>query len=124
MSAKVLVIDDDETAREIVRALLTRAGFSVVVVSTPIGATRLIREIGIDAVVCDLNMPAMQGDSLARLFRSSKALRAVRLVLMSGASHEELGALLFQGSVDAVVHKSDLQRELVSKLRALLPAES
>ena len=88
--------------------------------SRPIGATRLIREIGISAVVCDLNMPAMRGDSLARLFKESKALQHVRIILISGAPREELETILLTHSVDAVVHKSDLHRELLPKLRKLL----
>lgn len=118
---KILVIDDDDTAREVVRALVAEAGYPVVCLATPIGATRLIREIGISAVVCDLNMPAMRGDSLARLFKESKALQHVRIVLISGAPRDELEMILSTNAVDAVVHKSDLQRELIAKLRKLLP---
>jgi two-component system OmpR family response regulator len=119
-SKKILVIDDDDTAREVVRALIASAGYPVVPLSTPIGATRLIREIGISAVVCDLNMPAMRGDSLARLFKGSKALQHVRIILISGAPREELETILLTHAVDAVVHKSDLQQELLPKLRKLL----
>ena len=121
MSAKkILVIDDDDTAREVVRAMLAAAGYPVSSLATPIGATRLIREVGISAVVCDLNMPAMRGDSLARLFKESKALQHVRIILISGAPREELETILQTNSVDAVVHKSDLQHELLPKLRKLL----
>lgn len=119
-SKKILVIDDDDTAREVVCAILAEAGFSAVPLATPIGATRLIREIGITAVVCDLNMPAMRGDSLAKLFKESKALQHVRIILISGAPSEELEAILRAKSVDAFVHKSALQRELIPALRRLL----
>lgn len=117
---KILVIDDDETAREVVRAMVASAGYPVVPLATPIGATRLIREIGISAVVCDLNMPAMRGDSLARLFKESKALQHVKVILISGAPREELETILLTHSVDAIVHKSDLHKELIPKLRKLL----
>ena len=120
MSARVLVIDDDETACTVTTALLSRAGFYAVGVSTPIGATQLIRTNRIAMVVCDLHMPAMRGDSLARLFRGSAALRNIRLVLVSGAPPEELAKLVMGGGIDAVVHKSDVHRDLVPILRKLL----
>jgi len=118
---KILVIDDDDTAREVVRALIAAAGYPVVPLATPIGATRLIRELGISAVVCDLNMPAMRGDSLARLFKESKSLQRVRIILISGAPREELETILLAKTVDAIVHKSDMHQELVPALRKLLP---
>ena len=117
---KILVIDDDDFAREIVGAILEEAGYPVVALATPIGATRMIRALGIGAVVCDLNMPAMRGDALARLFRESKSLQHIRLVLISGAPREDLELILAAHTVDAVVHKSDLQHALVSTLRKLL----
>jgi CheY-like chemotaxis protein len=119
-SPNILVIDDDDTAREVTGAILSGAGFTTHPIASPIGATRAVRELSIDAVVCDLNMPAMQGDALARLFRQSKSLRLVPLVLISGAPREELAALIADGTVDAIVHKSDLATVLVQQLRRLL----
>ncbi len=120
---KILVIDDDETARTVIGAMLARAGFRTHSIASPIGATRTIRYHEIDAVVCDLNMPAMRGDAFARLFRQSKSLRAVRLILISGAPREELDALIAEGTVDGVVHKADLDTLLVPQLRKLLPSK-
>jgi len=116
----VLVIDDDDTAREVTGAILSGAGFTTHLISSPIGATRAVRELSIDAVVCDLNMPAMRGDALARLFRQSKSLRLIPLVLISGAPREELDVLVADGTVDAIVHKSDLGTVLVQQIRRLL----
>ena len=116
----ILVIDDDGTAREVTSALLMAAGFTCHAIASPIGATRAMRELRIEAVVCDLNMPAMQGDALAKLFRQSKSLHSIPLILISGAPREELEALIADGTVDAIVHKSDLNSVLVQQLRRLL----
>lgn len=119
-NSKILVIDDDDVARAVVEATLTSAGFESHGIASPIGATRAVREFSIDAVVCDLNMPAMRGDALVRLFRQSKSLRSVPVVLISGAPREELEALVSEGVVDEVVHKSDLGVLLVQQLRRVL----
>jgi len=120
MHDHILVIDDDETARTVIGAILREAGFKTHVIASPIGATRAVREHSIDAVVCDLNMPAMRGDALARLFRQNKAMRSVPLVLVSGAGRDELDQLATAGMVDTVVHKADLGTQLVTQLRKLL----
>lgn len=116
----ILVIDDDDIARDVVGAILRGAGFATHPIASPIGATRAVRELSIDAVVCDLNMPAMRGDALARLFRQSKSLHMIPLVLVSGAPRDELDALVGDGTVDAIVHKSELTSLLVPQLRRLL----
>jgi CheY-like chemotaxis protein len=115
----VLVIDDDETARLVVRDLLQASGFSVHTAATPIGATRLVRDHGVTVVVCDLNMPAMRGDALARLFRGSKALQHVHLVRISGAGQDALDAIARDGVVDAALSKDALAQALVPALNRL-----
>jgi CheY-like chemotaxis protein len=79
----VLVIDDDDVAQGAVASLLEKAGFSVHVLDSPIGATRAIRDQKIDIVVVDLNMPAMRGDAFARMFRKSPLFANIPLVVVS-----------------------------------------
>lgn len=115
----VLVIDDDPVALGMISGVLERAGFLVHTMSSPIGATRAIRDHAVGAVVCDLHMPAMRGDAFARLFRQSPMLRNIPLIVISGAPRQELDDLTTDGMVDGVVHKSDLQLSLVPMIRRL-----
>jgi CheY-like chemotaxis protein len=117
---RVLLIDDDPTAQQVVAALLESGGCVVHTLSSPIGATRAIRDHEIDLVVCDLNMPAMRGDAFARMFRKSNVLQKVKLVVISAAPEDELERLFGEGNVDGVVHKSDLDRRLLPLLKKLL----
>lgn len=119
-SSRVLVIDDDPTARTVIAGMLEEAGFVVHSLGSPIGATRAIRDHEIDVVVCDLNMPAMRGDAFARMFRKSSVLQQLRLVVISAEPRSELERLASEGTVDGVVHKGDLRRELVPLLRRLV----
>ena len=118
---QVLVIDDDPAAAAVVASLLSGAGFNVHTLSSPIGATRTIRQHNIEVVVCDLEMPAMRGDAFARMFRQSKMLKDLRLVVISAAAPAELERLRAEGTVDGVVHKGQLHRELVPLLRTFAP---
>ena len=116
----VLVIDDDDLARMAIVSLLSRAGYHALGMASPIGATRAIRDHDIAAVVCDLNMPAMRGDALVRVLRNSHSLRAVRLLLVSATPREDPSLRTVEGGPDAVIHKGDLEAELVPRLRAVL----
>lgn len=119
MTQRVLFIDDDPVARSVVSSVLEGAGLHVHAIASPIGATRTIRDEKIDVVICDLNMPAMQGDAFARLFRENRLLRHLPLVLLSGAPREQLEELMSRGTIDAVVHKSEIETSLVSTINRL-----
>jgi two-component system chemotaxis sensor kinase CheA len=119
VNERVLVIDDDPTSTAVIASVLEAAGYAVTTLASPIGATRAIRDNGIDVVVCDLNMPAMRGDAFARMFRKSTVLSGLRLVVVSAAPRAELDRLMTEGTVDGVVHKGDLDRSLVPLLRRL-----
>lgn len=118
--ARVLVIDDDEVALMTLERILLKQGFGVHTMVSPIGATRVVRDQGIAVVVCDLNMPAMQGDAFARLFRRTRLFKDVGLILVSAAPEDELERLSDEGVADAVVHKSAVERELVPTVRRLV----
>jgi CheY-like chemotaxis protein len=118
-SCRVLFIDDDPVARMSVELLLSDAGMDVFAIGSPIGATRLIREHAIDVVVCDLNMPCMRGDSFARLFRSNRHYRRLPLVLLSGASEDQLDDVRGDPNLSAVVQKDELETALVPIIRRL-----
>ena len=59
MVSRVLLIDDDDIAREYLASLLRDAGHEVFELPSPIGATRTILSEGIEAVVLDVIMPDM-----------------------------------------------------------------
>ncbi|MBX7191087.1 MAG: response regulator [Sandaracinaceae bacterium] len=117
---RVLVIDDDATALEVIRAVLGGAGLVVFTSASPIGATHTIRAERIDCVVCDLEMPAMRGEAFAKLFRKTRLFDRVKLVLVSAAPESDLLAVEQSGVADAVLHKSQLAARLVPLLRRLM----
>jgi CheY-like chemotaxis protein len=67
---RILVIDDDEIARQAISDLLHNGGYTVYPLASPIGATQVIATQGIVAAVIDLNMPVMSGDRFIALIRT------------------------------------------------------
>lgn len=118
--AQVLVIDDQQVSRNSVIRLLQAAGFSVVGASSAIGATRLALRKGILVAVIDLNMPAMRGSSLIQVIRKSPRLAHVGIVLLSGASDEELVTAAGEASADAAVSKLNMKDTLVPAVQKLM----
>jgi DNA-binding NarL/FixJ family response regulator len=118
--AQVLVIDDHQISRNSVIRMLQAAGMSVVGAPSAIGATRLALRRGIQVAVIDLNMPAMRGSSLIQVIRKSPRLAHVGIVLLSGASDEELVTAAGEASADAAVSKLNMKDTLVPAVQKLL----
>ncbi|WP_437962524.1 response regulator (plasmid) [Sorangium sp. So ce119] len=105
---RVLVIDDDDIAREAMCAVLVKAGYYVFELATPIGATSVIKRDGISVVALDINMPTINGDKLAKLLRENAQLSNLGIILVSGCDVEQLSALGEKVGADGIVSKSKL----------------
>jgi DNA-binding response OmpR family regulator len=111
---KILVIDDDDIARELLCSTLNAAGHETFELQSSIGATRCIYEQRVDAVVIDVMMPTINGDKLARVFRNNAHGEQLGIVLVSSRSRAELESLTALAQADEIVSKADVRRGLVA----------
>ena len=108
----VLIIDDSEIAREVMKSTLLRHGHRVTALPSPIGVTRTVLRESIDVVVVDVNLPTINGDRLAVLFRKQARLDRVGLVLVSSLEPDVLERLGEESAADATVPKSEVSEKL------------
>jgi DNA-binding response OmpR family regulator len=109
---RILIIDDDDIVRELLCSTLKRLGHEVFELATAIGATRVIFENRIDAVVVDVNLPDISGDKLARVLRQNSRGAALGIVLVSSLPLDELRALALVAQADSVLSKSNIRAGL------------
>lgn len=62
--AKILVVDDSRTIREMVSAILVDLGHEILLACDGVEAMTIARETAVDLVLADINMPNMNGISL------------------------------------------------------------
>lgn len=81
MSKKILIVDDSGTVRQQVRLALTQGGFDVVEAGDGIEATeKLGQNADVAAMVCDVNMPRMNGiELLEKLAKDGRSIPTVML---------------------------------------------
>ena len=79
----VYVVEDSAVQLEIARALLEKAGHTVVTNRSSVDALRDIPAKRPDCVLIDIMMPQLDGYELCRRLRSMEQLAATRLVMMS-----------------------------------------
>lgn len=114
---RVLVIDDEESARRAVVQGLRAAGAEVL--EAPEGEAGLAIALGggVDLVVLDLRLPEMDGETvLATLRRSS----AVPVIVVSSKRHEDDRVGVLDLGADDYLVKPFTIRELEARIRAVL----
>ncbi|HUD49558.1 MAG TPA: response regulator [Candidatus Baltobacteraceae bacterium] len=80
----VLVIDDKEEIRCLIKAVLTTFGFTVLEAGSGQVAMAMMHDERPDLVICDINMPGMDGYETLSAVRESSATAQIPFILMTG----------------------------------------
>jgi two-component system chemotaxis response regulator CheY len=84
MSKSILVVDDSGTVRQQVTAALQGAGFTTIeAVDGQDGLTKINGSDQIDMVICDVNMPNMNGLEMVEAFKGQPATNALPVVMLT-----------------------------------------
>jgi two-component system, chemotaxis family, chemotaxis protein CheY len=91
MAKKILVVDDSQTVRQQVEAVLTSAGFEVLSAADGAAGAELIdRTPDLSLVICDVNMPRMNGLEMVALVKSKPQNAALPIVMLTTESQPGL----------------------------------
>lgn len=86
---RVLVVEDNLDAADMMKCLLEMSGHTVTVASTGPIALDLLRSRGADLVMCDIGLPGMSGLEFAAAVRHDSALRDIPMIAVSGYGQPE-----------------------------------
>jgi DNA-binding response OmpR family regulator len=115
---RVLVVDDSELCLELARDALESCGLEVITTDSPLGSSRIVREMRPHVLVVDISMPALDGNMLTNLIRRSHP--ECKIILHSDRSADELATLAVQCGADGAAVKSADCGELVREVRRVL----
>ncbi len=93
MAAKVLVIDDDSTVRDSIFAYLDDCDYDMLSAASAADAWELLSHQTVDAVICDLKMPGMNGIELLERIKSKQPDLPVIVVSGAGVMDDVVRAL-------------------------------
>lgn len=84
MRKKVLIVEDDESVRRLVRVTLAQSGFEVVEARDGAEGLRLLDRHRPDAVVLDLVMPDLGGERMLSRLRAADETKRTPVVIITG----------------------------------------
>ncbi len=118
--AKILVIDDEPDALELVGFNLKQAGFEVVTADNGAEALKKARETAPDLVLLDLMLPEIDGLEVCKALRRDPATAPIPVIMLTAKAAEIDRVLGLELGADDYVTKPFSPRELVLRVRNLL----
>jgi len=118
MADTVLVVDDEEYIRELLKTFLTEMGYEVIVASHGEEALDLAKEEGPQVIILDVKMPGIDGIETCKRLKSDEETRLIP-VIVATALRETLPEVLDAGANDFVTKPFHLT-EILTRVRSIL----
>ncbi|HEX8162748.1 MAG TPA: response regulator [Pyrinomonadaceae bacterium] len=116
---RILVVEDDDVARELVRRTLVRRGYEVTTAADGIEAYELAVKVVPDLIITDIQMPAADGAHLVRRVRDTPELLLTPIIVTTGYGSGSATLTLAQGA-DAFEPKPVDPESLLRSVERLL----
>jgi DNA-binding response OmpR family regulator len=116
----VLLVEDEEQLRRVLKDLLEREGYTVAEARDGIQALDQVDRHAPDIIVLDLNLPGVDGYTVLQQLRSRPATRAIPIVVLTAKGDEDNEVRVFQLGADDFITKPFRARALSARLEAVL----
>jgi DNA-binding response OmpR family regulator len=120
----ILIADDEDDVRELVRLNLRRAGYQTVEAVDGLEALRLARQHRPDLIVLDVMMPGRDGLRVCEELREDDSLQKVPVIMLTARGMAEDRIAGLEMGADDYIAKPFSPKELVLRVQALLRRSS
>lgn len=118
---EILVIDDDDLTRKLIKRLLTREfSFDIIDFSNGIKGLEYAKEHPPRLIVLDLMLPGKNGFEILKEIRETPHLKNIKVVLISAKSRSEDIETGFDLSADEYITKPFKPQEFTARMKQLL----
>lgn len=122
---RALIVDDSAVMRKIVERSLRQAGLDPLVVreaGTGVEALEILRGDGVDLILTDINMPAMDGLEFVRQIRAQNLAPGVPVVMITTESSEEHVKQAIQAGARGYIRKPFTAEQVKERVLPLVRA--
>ena len=117
---KIVIVDDEETIRELVSDVLEAENFKVIKCNDTDDGYKRILKSKPDLVILDVKMPQIGGIELCRLLRENAETKNLPVIMLTVEATETDKVIGLGVGADDYITKPFSNRELVARVRALL----
>jgi len=120
LAPKVLLVDDEDSLRKVMRDLLERDGYVVTEARDGVQALDQVDRVGPDIIVLDLNLPGLDGYGVLSHLRSRPATADIPVIVLTAKGDEDNEVRVFELGADDFLTKPFRARALSARLEAVL----
>jgi len=121
MKKKILVVDDDPGAVELLKEILAAKDFRVISARNGDEAIRKAREESPDALVLDVVLPGLSGFEVCQILKQDRMTHSIPIIMLSGKAMESKDKVAgFEAGADDYLTKPFEPKELVARITAVL----
>ena len=117
---KILLVDDDDAVIEVLHLRLA-PHYDVISTNSPANAFGLARDHRPDLIVCDIDMPEMDGGDISAALHADRDLNHIPFLYLTGlASPGDLQAKRQELAGRAAISKHSKSEELLARIRQMI----
>jgi two-component system cell cycle response regulator DivK len=120
MSKRILVVEDQEDNRRIVRDLLTSVGYEVIEAISGEDGVRMAETHTPDLILMDIQLPGLDGYEATQRIKGNAGLRHIPIIAVTSYALSGDDARAFASGCDAYVSKPFSPRALLAKILGFL----
>lgn len=117
---RLLLVEDDETTRSVLRMLFEDQFFEVEEATNGIEALEKIYESAPEIVICDLMMPRMNGLDMVKKLKGDVRTAEIPVIMLTAAATEENELKLIDSGADDFVSKTTDSKIMLARINRLL----
>jgi len=119
-SSNILVVEDEDAIREMLKMVLEQAGFSPITAADAEEAQQILAETMPDLILLDWMLPGASGIEWARRLKKEPQYRELPIILLTARGEEEDKVRGLEIGADDYMTKPFSPKELIARIRAVL----
>lgn len=120
MSKKILIVDDDEKNRTLLRILAQHAGYETVEAENGEVAVRLAKELIPDLVLMDIRMPVINGIEATQMIKADSVTAWIPVIALTASAMSGAKEIILQAGCDDYMTKPISTRPFLELIKKYL----
>lgn len=120
VKGRILVVDDEQDIRDLVKYNLEKEGFDISPVTTGEEAIQIARKIKPDLILLDLMLPGLDGLEVCKILKQEKETSEIPVIMLTAKGEESDVVTGLEIGADDYISKPFSPNVLIARVRAMM----